>query len=444
MNYISTNLKSKASSFRDALLAGLAPDKGLFVPERIPRFERTEITNMSRLRYNDIAFVILDKFLAEEMPSDDLRNLIEAAYDFRVPIEHICDSVHILRLDRGPTASFKDFAARMMARLMSYFIQEDRLLVLVATSGDTGGAIADAFYGSENIDVVVLFPKDGISPRQRKQMTTLGKNITAVAVRGQFDDCQALVKEAFQDGELRALNLSSANSINIGRLLPQAVYYFYAYSRLDSEEVIFSVPSGNFGNLVAGIIAREMGLPSKKFIVSVNENDEFPRFVDTGNFEPVVPSRRCLSSAMNVGNPSNLARLVNVYGGLLDDKGHILSMPDMDTLRKDLFATSIDDDLTKRTIASVYENYNTVLEPHGAVAWAGLMKYLEENVESAKMIVLETAHPAKFPQVLNELGIGIEMPRSLEDLDTRKEIDGDEISTDYTEFKELLLGLAIA
>ena len=331
-----------------------------------------------------------------------------------------------------------------MARLMHYFTKKENksLTVLVATSGDTGGAMADAFYDLENINVIVLFPEKEISGRQRKQMTTLGKNVKALAIKGTFDDCQALVKRAFNDTDLDKLNLTSANSINFGRLMPQIVYYIYAYSRLAKDKIIFSVPSGNFGNLVGGILAKEMGLPIEKFIVAVNENDEFPNFLKTGIYKPVVPSKKCSSNAMNVGNPSNLARLIDSYGGwLLDErdengkvikKGVLKEKPDMEKLRKDFVSFSITDEEVNETIKEAYNKYNTILEPHGAVGFAAVKKAALQGL----IVSLETADPAKFPDEIKELlDIEPEVPKSLSGLDNKEE-SFETIPNDYEEFKK--------
>ncbi|MCK5037354.1 MAG: threonine synthase, partial [Candidatus Sabulitectum sp.] len=281
----STNGNSPAVSFEQALLKGLAPDGGLYMPEEIPRFTPEEILEFSDMEYHEIALAVGRKFLAGEIPDEDLKRIVMDAYDYQVPLEKVCDNQFVMRLDQGPTASFKDFAARMMGRLMQYFLNRNngKLLILTATSGDTGSAIANAFYGLDNVEVLVLFPEKEVTDRQRKQMTTLGKNVSIVALDGKFDDCQALVKQAFGDSELDYLNLSSANSINIGRLIPQTMYYFYSFAQLRSgdidEQVVFSVPSGNFGDLCGGLIAKNMGLPVKKFVVATNENDEYPKFV---------------------------------------------------------------------------------------------------------------------------------------------------------------------
>jgi threonine synthase len=352
-----------------------------------------------------------------------------------------------MRLDRGPTASFKDFAARFMGRALSRLVRErgQDLLILTATSGDTGSAIAHAFHGVEAIRVLVLFPRTEVSDRQRKQMTTIGGNVTTIAVEGKFDECQALVKQAFADPELKHLNLSSANSINIGRLLPQSVYYYYSASRLadlaGGEKVVFSVPSGNFGDLLGGILAMKSGLPVERFVVATNENDEVPIFFDTENYAKIVPSRVCLSNAMNVGHPSNLARLVDVYGGWMDEQGNVHEMPDMEAIRRELWSVSIDDNETVDTIARVYRDHGLMLEPHGAVGWAGLLRYMEKHPEHGGHVAisLETAHPAKFPEELEKVtGAEPPLPPSLEGLESRVEQFGD-MEVDYDAFKNHLL-----
>jgi threonine synthase len=368
--------------------------------------------------------------------------MLQEAYNYEVPVEKVYDSKYILRLDRGPTCSFKDFAARLMGRLIQYFLRQEgrEILILTATSGDTGSAVAHAFFGLENIKVVVLFPEKEVTKRQRKQMTTLGKNVYPLAVEGKFDDCQALVKQAFADPELQGLNLSSANSINIGRLLPQAVYYFYAYSQIaaDREAIIFSVPSGNFGDLMGGLIAMKMGLPVHRFVVATNENDEFPNFMKTGVYEPIRPSENCISNAMNVGHPSNLARLFCLYGGQMDETGHVNKQPDFQAMRRDLFAVSISDEETRRTIRSAYNQYKVLLEPHGAVGWAGLMRYLNEVEDGSPCVSLETADPAKFPDEIVKLtGVNPRLPPAMALLDQLEE-HFDKINSNYASLKDYL------
>jgi len=443
IKYYSTNRNSELVSFKEALLNGQAPDKGLYMPNYIPEISLPEIRLMKDMPYWEVAFNVTNKFLKEDIPENELKRITKEAYNYDIPLEKVHKKFYyLMRLDQGPTASFKDFAARMMARLMKYFLKKENknLLILVATSGDTGGAIANAFYDLENLRVVVLFPLKEVSERQRKQMTTLGENITAVAVNGKFDDCQTMVKQAFADPELDYLDLSSANSINFGRLLPQTVYYFYAYSKLarGTEEIIFSVPSGNFGNLMGGLIAKKMGLPVYKFIAAVNENDEFPRFLETGKYQPIKPSRNCISNAMNVGHPSNLARVIDLYGGQMDEKGEIQKIPDLDSIKKDIFSASISDNETRAIMKDVYQKHRIILEPHGAVSWAGLERFLSQIKTSSLSVSLETAHPAKFPEEIKKiLGIEPELPESLKGLEKKKERFKN-ISSNYKDFIQFL------
>jgi len=448
IKFYSTNLEAPLLTFSQALLGGIAPDRGLYMPEEIPSLEADELETFSRMEYHEIAFEICRRFLREEIEDADLAALVRDAYDFPVPLEKVTGNKHVMRLDQGPTASFKDFAARMMGRLMQYYLKQGKreLLILTATSGDTGSAIANAFYGLDNIKVLVLFPEKEVTARQRKQMTTLGRNIQIAAVRGKFDDCQALVKQAFADEELAYLNLSSANSINIGRLLPQSIYYFYAFAKLRAgrkdDAVVFSVPSGNFGDMMGGLLARAMGLPVKRFIIAVNENDEFPRFLDTGVYKKISPSRNCLSSAMNVGHPSNLSRVVAYYGGVMDETGLVKKKPDFQRMRREMYSCSVRDGETEDTIRRAWKEHKLLLEPHGAVGWAGLNRYLEEDagkLEDGDLLVsLETAHPAKFPEKIIELlGFDPELPPSLQGIEEKEE-HYDNLDNSYWEFKEYL------
>ncbi len=447
IRYYSTNLHADPVTFKDALLKGPAPDKGLFMPEKIPTLTPTEIAAFSEMEYYEIAFEVGKRFLRGQIPDQNLRDIVKEAYNYDVPLEHVYDRKYVMRLDQGPTASFKDFAARMMGRLMQYYLDREQgnLVILTATSGDTGSAIANAFHGLHNIKVVVLFPEKEVTHRQRKQMTTLGQNVRVIALDGKFDDCQHLVKQAFADPELDRMNLSSANSINIGRLVPQIMYYFYSFAKLRKEEgdrVIFSIPSGNFGDMMGGMLAFRMGLPVEKFIIACNDNDEFPRFLNTGVYEKIVPSKNCISSAMNVGHPSNLSRLVALYGGVMDETGHISKQPDMDRMREKIYAVSINDHDTREEIAAAYKKHELLLEPHGAVGWAGLHRYLEENpgdnVPNRLCISLETAHPAKFPEQIRDiLDIDPELPPSLEGIE-HKEENFDSLENRYETFKAYL------
>ena len=448
LQFYSTNLEAEKVNFHQALLKGLAPDKGLYMPESIPQLTTEEIASFSTLSYSEIAYQVSKKFLGDLIPDNELKAIAADAYNYEVPLEKVYDKKYVLRLDQGPTASFKDFAARMMGRWMQYFLHLEKrnLLILTATSGDTGSAIASAFYGLDNIKVTILYPEQEVTERQRKQMTTLDKNIHIVALKGKFDDCQAMVKQAFADPDLDVFNLSSANSINIGRLLPQAMYYIYTYSRLcnvtKGEEIIFSVPSGNFGNLMGGLIAKHMGLPIKRFVVSTNENDEVPIYFDTQEYKPIVPSKACISSAMNVGHPSNLARIVALYGGAMDEKGNISKQPDIEKMRSHMFATSISDETTKTTIKKVYDRHQVLLEPHGAVSWEGLCRYLDydkdNNSPEQVCVSLETAHPAKFPQEVSDvLNVDPDLPDSLKNLDGKEE-KYITLDNDYPSFKNYI------
>lgn len=438
IQFYSTNGKAPLVDLRQAILQGQAPDRGLYLPQTFPRLTTAEIVGKP---YPEIAFAVLRRFTAGILDDDTLRALCADAYNFDVPLEKVVGHIHVMRLDRGPTASFKDFAARMMARLIGQFLREtgQHLVILTATSGDTGSAVASAFHGVEGVRVLVLFPLAEVSGRQRKQMTTLRDNIRTIAIDGKFDDCQALVKRAFADPLLSKLPLSSANSINIGRLLPQAVYYFHAAARI-GEPLVISVPSGNFGDMMGAVIAREMGLRVKRLVVPVNGNDEFPRFLATGRYEKIEPSRNCLSNAMNVGHPSNLARLVALYGGQMDETGRIHRAPDMERMRRDLFSTSVSDEQTRATIQQAWTEHKLLLEPHGAVGWRGFLDYCDtEPLGDSPAVVLETAHPAKFPDEIERLlGFTPETPPALAALDKLPE-DFDRMSVDYGQFQKYLL-----
>jgi threonine synthase len=448
IKYYSTNLKSPEVSFKEALLKGLAPDGGLYLPTSLPLISRSELESFSSKKYHEIAFYVLNKIIGDEIDKEELSKLCADAYNFEVPLEKVFGRKYIMRLDQGPTASFKDFAARMMSRLMQYYLalNNQHLTILTATSGDTGSAVANAFYGLRNINAIILFPEKEVTLMQRKQMTTLQDNIKTIAIDGKFDDCQKLVKLAFLDPQLSSVPLTSANSINIGRLLPQSVYYFYGYTKLAAnidENVIFSVPSGNFGNLMGGLIAKKMGLPVKQFIISTNANNEVPEFLYTGKYQAINPSKNCISSAMNVGHPSNLARIVALYGGVMNETGTIVKQPDMDQMREDLFAVSVTDEETRNTIGETYRKYNFLLEPHGAIAWKGLKEYsgINRRSETGKslFIVLETAHPAKFPQELQQiLNIEPPLPVSLSGLEAKRE-DFISMENNYGLLREFIL-----
>lgn len=446
IRFYSTNRRAPEVDLGQALLQGQAGDRGLYMPRPLPRLDADLLARARDLSYAELAVRILGLYSQGIFSGQDLEEICHDAYDYDVPLEHVAGGRHVLRLDRGPTASFKDFAARFMGRALGRLVRArgGELLILTATSGDTGSAVAHAFLGVENVRVVVLFPRAEVSERQRRQMTTLGQNITTLALDAKFDDCQALVKQAFADPQLADLGLTSANSINIGRLLPQSVYYVHAAARLADiaagEEVVFSVPSGNFGNLMGGLLAKHMGLPVARFVVATNANDEVPRYLATGRYQKIVPSLQCISNAMNVGHPSNLARIVDLYGGWMDEQGVVQGQPDMEQLRCDLFAVSIDDDRTRRTIVDAHREHGTLLEPHGAVGWAGLEDFLAADPARADLpaISLETAHPAKFPEEIRAMiGVDPELPDSLLGLDALPEHHR-ELPPDYIAFKDFL------
>jgi threonine synthase len=430
-------------TFGEALLQGQAPDEGLFMPNSVPFLPPDEIMSLKGTPFTESAMLVAEAFLDEEVPRDVLRRIVEDSYDFPVPLEQVIDRKYLMRLDQGPTASFKDFAARMMARLMSYFRGEGKKLnVLVATSGDTGSAVGEAFKAVHGIGVYILYPRNEVSGMQKKQLDTIGENVRALSIDGKFDDCQNLVKQAFADPSLVKLNLTSANSINFGRILPQMIYYVYAYAQLawhGDEEIVFSVPSGNFGNALGCEYVRRMGIPVTKLLMPVNENDEFPRFLGSGVYQKVSPSRACLSNAMNVGNPSNLARFFDLYGGTVDRQGKVYVKPDLAEMRRQIFSVSVSDTVTKETIKAAYEKYGVILEPHGAVGWKGLELYLEKAGGSPLCVSLETAHPAKFPdEIIELLGITPELPPAMKDIDKRKG-EPEKLSCDYGRFKTYLL-----
>ncbi|HDQ04996.1 MAG TPA: threonine synthase [Deltaproteobacteria bacterium] len=428
-------------SFKEALLTGQAPDEGLFMPDSIPRISLSDIRKLNGKPYWYAALLVARAFLSAEFSDEILENVVRDAYTFSVPLEKVYPEVYLMRLDQGPTASFKDFAARMMARLMSHCRRPGgRINILVATSGDTGSAVGEAFKGVAGIDVTILYPEKEVSPRQKKQLDTIGQNIKSISVDGKFDDCQNLVKQAFADEELSKFNLSSANSINFGRIMPQIVYYIYAYAQLahEDEEIVFSVPSGNFGNALGCEYARRMGLPVAKLVMPTNENDEFPIFLATGKYQKVSPSRACISNAMNVGHPSNLARFFELYGGTVDRSGNVHRYPDLEKMRKHVYSVSVSDKLTRETIKAVYEQYKIVLEPHGAVGWAGLQAYRKECADAKLAVCLETAHPAKFPEEIhNLLGLNLEAPQSLKDIDGRAGSTMN-MTKNYADFKKYL------
>ena len=446
VRFNSTNHQDLDRSLAHALLSGQAKDKGLFMPQPIPQFTAKDWTRMGQCSYPELAYEVLSRYVDDEFTAEELLGLCHDAYDYPVPLEHVTQRRYVMRLDQGPTASFKDFAARMMGRMLGRLVKagEPPLVILTATSGDTGSAVAQAFAGVPNIAVVVLFPVDEVSTRQRKQMTTIGGNVRTIGVRGKFDDCQAMVKRAFTDPVVGGIRLSSANSINIGRLLPQSVYTMHAWLRLaradQGEPIIVSVPSGNFGNLCGSLLAKHGGLPVSRFVVSTNANDEVPIFFDTASYHKIEPSRTCISNAMNVGHPSNLARLVALYGGHIDEVGTLVKVPDMDAIRRDMWATSVSDEETRATIARTWTEHKVMLEPHGAVGWTGLERYFAAGHAPADAVAvsMETAHPAKFPDEIRSLtGIDPEVPPSLARIEQLVE-EYPTIDVDYETFRTML------
>lgn len=444
LRFHSTNRQSPVVNLREALLAGQAPDRGLYFPVQLPRFTFNDLAAFSRLPYHEIAFRVLSKFTEDIVPPAELAKFCQDAYNFPVPLEVVNFRTFLMRLDQGPTASFKDFAAQMMARLFGKFLREDgkQVTILTATSGDTGAAVAHAFHKIPGVRVIVLFPATEVSESQRKLMTTLADNVRSVAIDGKFDDCQAIVKRAFADPALQHIPLSSANSINIGRLLPQSVYYFYAASRVAQagEPIVFSVPSGNFGDMMGAIVAREMGLPVRKIVAAVNDNDAFPKFLATGSYQKISPSRNSLSNAMNVGHPSNLARLVAVYGGQMDETGKINQMPDLSAMRRDIFSSSIPDDRTVAGIRDFWNQFQLLLEPHGAVAWQGLLDWTaQEPLGNTPAVIVETANPAKFPvEVQKVVGWEPDVPANML-ASLKLPEDYDRMGADYDQFREYLI-----
>jgi len=431
MNFYSTNNKNVGVTFRTAIMQGLANDKGLFLPETIPVLENSFIKNLANLSFQEIAFRVAQKFVEDEVSSSELERIINSSISFEAPLVKLSDQLSILELFHGPTLAFKDFGARFMARTMEHFLKNEskEITILVATSGDTGSAVASGFLNVKGINIVVLFPKGKISKIQEKQITTLGNNITAVAIDGTFDDCQRLVKSAFVDDELKPkINLSSANSINIGRLIPQSFYYFESYKQIENKEnkIVYSVPSGNLGNISAGLIAKKMGLPIHKFIAATNANDVFTEYITSGNFNPRA-SEITLSNAMDVGDPSNLARIIDLYNhdhSLVSDVIYSHSHTDKETIIK---------------IQSLYDTYGYLIDPHGAVGCLALEKYNNDVDDDVVGVVLETAHPAKFMDVFSDnLEILPDIPERLANCLDKADTSVN-LSKNYSEFKEYLL-----
>lgn len=436
MQLYSTNTPGLRVDLKEAIFKGLPDDKGLFMPVEIPRLPGSFIQNLTDHSFPDLSFTVARTLLQGAIPDKDLQSIIERSINFPAPLIELDTKTYILELFHGPSLAFKDFGARFMAEVMSYFNQgENReLVILVATSGDTGGAVAAGFYKTPGIQVVILYPSGKVSPLQEKQLTTLGHNVTALEVTGTFDDCQALVKNAFLDDTITShIRLSSANSINIARLIPQSFYYFEGYKQLlirknkdlNNENVVFAIPSGNFGNLTAGLLAKRMGLPIGKFIAATNRNDVVPEYLEKGIYTP-RPSVRTLSNAMDVGNPSNFARMLDLYGSTWN------------IMRNDIIGYHFDDKQTIAALKDVDQRNHYLMDPHGAVGYLALRAYQKNNPDSIG-VILETAHPAKFKEDMEEiLERPIEIPErlaQLHDLPKHAEV----MSTDYVEFKNWLL-----
>ncbi len=404
MNYYSLNNQSPKVNFAQAAVKGQAPDKGLYFPENVPALPKDFIQRIRSLSKEEIGVTVMKPYVGESIPGEVLQGIVAETVNFDFPLVQVDENAYALELFHGPTLAFKDVGARFMSRCLGYFNRDSdkHTTVLVATSGDTGGAVANGFLGVEGVDVVILYPSGKVSPVQELQLTTLGQNIAAVEVAGSFDDCQAMVKQAFMDADLNSkLQLTSANSINVARWLPQQLYYFYAYQQWQHEQPpVICVPSGNFGNICAGILAYVSGLPVKHFIAACNTNDVVPRFLQTGDYEP-KPAVATISNAMDVGNPSNFVRIMELFHQQLGDIKSILT------------SYSISDAATKATISEVYKKHRYTLDPHGAVGYYALHKYLADNNE--KGIFLETAHPVKFPETVEEsTGSKIEFPHSVQ------------------------------
>ncbi|MFC4687746.1 threonine synthase [Epilithonimonas pallida] len=432
MKYISTR-QQEETNIKTAILKGLADDGGLFMPEYIPKLDSEFFENLTNFTLQEIGFRVAKEFLGESISDENLKEIIDEVLNFEIPVVKISENIYSLELFHGPTMAFKDVGARFMARMMSYFSEGKPMKVIAATSGDTGSAVASGFFGVPGIEVYILYPKGKVSPLQEKQLTTWGGNIKALEIDGTFDDCQALAKQILSDEELnQKFTLTSANSINIARLIPQSFYYFWAFAQLRKlgKPNVFSVPSGNFGNLTAGLFAKKMGLPIHQFIASTNENDVVPKFLETGNYEP-KPSKQTISNAMDVGNPSNFERMKSLFSN------------DISEFRKEIVSYSFSDEETKITMRKVKKEFNYTLDPHGAVAYLGLENLRQAHSDNISEnfigILLETAHPAKFVEVVEEvLKEKVIIPEKLEAFN-KKEKQSLEFSVDFESLKSYLM-----
>lgn len=437
MQLYSTNNPSNIVTLKEAVLKGLPEDKGLFMPSILPELPESFFKNIDDYSFEAIGYEVCKALFQGSIPDETVKKMVEEAINFPAPVVKLDEQKHILELFHGPSLAFKDFGARFMARLMSYFYKEEHqdLIILVATSGDTGGAVAAGFYDTPGIQVIILYPSGKVSMLQEKQLTTLGKNITALEIDGTFDDCQALVKQAFLDQELNSkLQLSSANSINISRLIPQSFYYFEAWKHVKGygKDVVFCIPSGNFGNLTAGLLAQKMGLPVHHFIAATNVNDVVPAYLDNGKFEP-RPSIRTISNAMDVGNPSNFARMLDLFKAVNGDECSTWNI-----MKEAITGYAFDDSATRKAVKEVEDFYDYILDPHGAVGYLALKEYQKEH-KNTTGIILETAHPSKFKDDMeNILGHEIEVPERLNRLTSLKK-EAFQMSVDFDSFKKFLL-----
>lgn len=430
MKYYSLNNPSALVSFKEATIRGQAPDKGLYFPQSIPKLPSHLLDNINTLSREEIAYQVIRPYTGDTLPEAELRRIIAETIAFDFPLVQVSPGIQSLELFHGPTLAFKDVGARFMSRCLGYFVRDSKrpVTVLVATSGDTGGAVASGFYDVEGVRVVILYPSGKVSSVQELQLTTLGKNITALEVAGSFDDCQQMVKEAFADQALQdQLFLTSANSINVARWLPQQFYYFFAWQQWTEKDnpPVICVPSGNFGNICAGLLAHRSGLPARHFIAACNANDVIPVFLQTGEYQ-TKPAKPTLSNAMDVANPSNFVRIVELFGKQLP------------TLKQTLSSVSISDEETTAAIRHLYKNHRYLADPHGAVGWLALQRYLETH-RGAKGFFLETAHPVKFYDSVEPIiGQQIPLPASVSAL-LGKQKHSNKIEARYTILKDFLL-----
>lgn len=425
MRYYSLNNSSPLTSFKKAVQNGIAPDRGLYFPEEITPISEDFINNISDYSNEEIAYEVIKQFIGDEIPAPILKEIIKKTISFDFPVVNLDENIGSLELFHGPTMAFKDVGARFMSQCLEYFNQSkiEDITVLVATSGDTGGAVANGFLNAKGVQVVILYPKGKVSEIQEKQLTTLGNNITALEVDGVFDDCQEMVKSAFLDKNI-SRNLTSANSINVARWLPQMFYFFFAYKQVANQykDVVFSVPSGNFGNICAGLLAQKLGLPIKHFVASTNINDTVPQYLIKGNYDP-KPSKATISNAMDVGNPSNFIRIQELFDNNLS------------SLKKSFSSYSFSDDETKIMMKSIHDKFNYISEPHGAIGYLGLKKHGLKTNEFG--VFLETAHPVKFLQVVEEtLTVNVEIPPQIKQVMSKEKVSI--LISNYQDLKNFL------